>query len=102
MRREALGLVAERFRALSDATRLEILQHLETGDRTVGEIVEAVGTSQPNVSKHLRVLEQVGFVRRTAQGNAVVCSIADPTVSEICDAVCRGARARLRAQAAAL
>ena len=48
--RESLEQIAARFRALSEPTRLAILQELKSGEMTVGELVEAVGLSQANVS----------------------------------------------------
>jgi DNA-binding transcriptional ArsR family regulator len=50
------------FAALAEPTRRRILDELRKRDRTVGELVEAVGMSQPAVSKHLRVLREAGLV----------------------------------------
>jgi DNA-binding transcriptional ArsR family regulator len=51
------------------------------------------------VSKHLRILQESGFVSRRQEGNTVYHSIADPCVYELCDLVCRSLRDRLSAQA---
>ena len=67
--REALEQIAGRFRALSEPTRLAIVQELKSGERSVGEIVEAVGLSQANVSKQLSVLRDAGFLRREQKGS---------------------------------
>lgn len=56
------------FNAVADVHRREILDALMTGERAVGAIVEDVSLSQPQVSKHLRVLSEVGLVRCRAQG----------------------------------
>lgn len=98
---EALALVAARFRVLAEPLRLRILQVLEGGEMSVNEITEAVESSQPNVSKHLRMLQEAGLVSRRQEGNAVFYSIADETVFEICDVVCSSLRERFEAQALA-
>ncbi len=64
---EQLGLIAERFKALSEPSRLEILNTLREGERTVSEILEATGLGQANVSKHLQLLHGVRL-RRSAKG----------------------------------
>lgn len=98
---EALELVAARFKVLSEPLRLCILQALEGGEMSVSEITEAVESSQPNVSKHLKMLQEAGLIVRRQEGNTVYCSIADETVFELCDAVCSSLRERLAAQAEA-
>ncbi|TPD54706.1 MAG: ArsR family transcriptional regulator, partial [Thalassolituus maritimus] len=50
---EMLELIAQRFRLLSDPMRLKILHQLQSGEKSVTELVENTGASQPNVSKHL-------------------------------------------------
>ena len=56
------------FNALAEAHRREILDALMTGEKSVGTIVDDLSMSQPQVSKHLRVLSQVGLVRSRANG----------------------------------
>jgi DNA-binding transcriptional ArsR family regulator len=56
------------FNAVAEAHRREILDALITGEKAVGEIVNDVSMSQPQVSKHLRVLSEVGLVRCRAEG----------------------------------
>lgn len=99
---EALALVAARFKVLAEPLRLRILQALESGEMSVNEITEAVESTQPNVSKHLKMLQEAGLVARRQEGNTVYCSIADETVFEICDVVCSSIRVRLQAQAGVL
>jgi DNA-binding transcriptional ArsR family regulator len=96
---EALELVASRFKVLGEPLRLLILQKLESGEMSVSEIAEAVGSTQPNISKHLKILQDAGLVMRRQEGNTVYCSVADETVFELCDAVCASLRTRLEAQA---
>jgi len=85
---EALEMVAARFRLLSEPMRLRILQELQAGERTVGELVEAVGAGQANVSKHLAILAGGGLVTRTRRGLFAYYKIADPSVFTLCDVVC--------------
>lgn len=56
------------FNALADTHRREILDALITGEKTVGAIVNDLSMSQPQVSKHLRVLSEVGLVQCRAEG----------------------------------
>src|SRR5580692_7143089 len=56
------------FNAIGDAHRREILDVLIAGEKTVGTIVDDLSMSQPQVSKHLRVLSEVGLVRCRADG----------------------------------
>ncbi|MCO1597252.1 metalloregulator ArsR/SmtB family transcription factor [Micromonospora sp. RHAY321] len=55
------------FTVLAEPTRRRILDQLRDAERSVGELVDSLGVSQPAVSKHLRVLREAGFVSsRTA------------------------------------
>src|SRR6516225_8925390 len=56
------------FNAVADAHRREILDALITGEKPVGAIVKDLSMSQPQVSKHLRVLSEVGLVSCRADG----------------------------------
>jgi DNA-binding transcriptional ArsR family regulator len=56
------------FNAIAEADRREILDALVTGEKAVGAIVNDLSMSQPQVSKHLRVLSEVGLVRCRAEG----------------------------------
>lgn len=56
------------FNAIAEADRREILDALITGEKPVGAIVTGLSMSQPQVSKHLRVLSEVGLVRSRADG----------------------------------
>jgi DNA-binding transcriptional ArsR family regulator len=55
--------VSVAFDVVAEPTRRRILDLLREGDRPVGELVNALGLSQPGVSKHLRVLRDAGLVR---------------------------------------
>jgi len=93
---ERIELAASWFRLLADPTRLRILHLLESGRRTVGEIVAALRTSQPNASKHLLALRQAGLVRSQRAGNFIYYSIADPVVFRLCQLACHGALGAVR------
>ena len=86
--REALEIIAQRFRALGDATRLALLQALFEGDRTVQELCALTGTSQANASKHLALLLERGLVTRQRDGLFVRYGIADATLKRLCALVC--------------
>ena len=72
--RRALDAV---YSALGDGTRRAILSRLAAGDRTVGELAEPFAVTRPAISKHLRVLERAGLVRRTREGRLSRCRL-DP------------------------
>lgn len=96
---EAVDLVAARFRILGEPVRIRILQTLQEGEKNVSELVAAVGSTQPNVSKHLRILQDAGIVGRRQDGNSVYCFIADESVLDLCDAVCGSIRQQVAATA---
>ena len=100
---EAAELIARRFLALSDPTRLRLIDALHArGEASVGELTEALGASQQNVSKHLGTLHSQGFVRRRKQGASAIYAIADPGVVDLCDRVCGGIETQLAALGQAL
>jgi DNA-binding transcriptional ArsR family regulator len=59
---------SDAFNAVAEPRRREILIYLAAAERPVGEIVAALGFEQPSVSKHLKVLRDVGLVRMRCQG----------------------------------
>ena len=83
-----LRAVATRFRILGVPLRLQILNELADGERTVSELVQATGSTQPNVSKHLTTLLAHRLVKREQRGNSAYYSVADPAVFELCEIVC--------------
>jgi DNA-binding transcriptional ArsR family regulator len=66
------------FNAVAEAHRREILDALIAGEKAVGSIVDDLSMSQPQVSKHLRVLGEVGLVRCRAEGRRRLYSV-EPT-----------------------
>ncbi len=84
----AMDEVARYFSALAVTMRLKILNLLRDGEKNVGELTELTGCTQANVSKHLAMLAQNGFVQKSARGTSVYYSIADPAIYGLCDMVC--------------
>jgi DNA-binding transcriptional ArsR family regulator len=64
------------FLALSDATRLALIEELRAGERTVGELVVRLRCPQPKVSRHLKVLKDAGLVRDRRDGRNVHYELA--------------------------
>ena len=82
--REALSTVTARFfKGLGDPIRLQILEWLDGGERSVGEIVEHLGLPQNQVSMHLGCLRWCGYVITRREGRYVFYSLGDPRVMEI-------------------
>lgn len=98
----ALELIASRFRALSEPVRLRLLNLLMQRENTVGQLVEASGSGQANVSKHLAVLREAGMIGMRKEGLTTVCYIADPIVKELCDMMCSRLREEMENKTAAL
>jgi DNA-binding transcriptional ArsR family regulator len=85
---DLIELVAERFRTLSEPTRIKLLDRLREGEASPLELTELIGTTQQNVSKHLGVLQRAGIVARRKQGNFSYYRIIDEGVFSLCEAVC--------------
>ncbi len=85
---ELVPVVAARFRALGEPGRLEILQSLQAGERSVGELAALTGRSQPNVSQHLGHLARAGLVEARREGTRALYRVCDPYLARICAAVC--------------
>jgi DNA-binding transcriptional ArsR family regulator len=96
---EGLTLVAGRFRLLSEPLRLQILNRLQDGETSVSQLALDIGTSQPNVSKHLRLLIDGGLVARRQERTSVFVRVADPSVFQLCHVVCGGVERHLNSQA---
>jgi DNA-binding transcriptional ArsR family regulator len=77
------------FGALGDATRRAILARLARGDATVGELARPFRVSRPAISKHLRVLERAGLVRRKRQGRSTHCTLEPDGLREAAEWVDR-------------
>ena len=95
---ELTVLVAERFKALGEPARLQILDSLRRRELTVSEIIEETGLGQANVSKHLQLLHGLGFVSRRKDGLYVYYAIGDKDVFQLCDIMCGRLEAETRAR----
>ena len=71
------------FKALSDPTRTEILAMLKNGDMTAGEIAEHFNMTKPSISHHLAILRQADLVKDKKDGQKVIYSLNDETVSNV-------------------
>ena len=70
------------FQALSDATRRGMLSSLALGEKTVGELAQPFAMSLAGASKHVKVLEEAGLIRREVRGRTHVCTLeAGPLAS---------------------
>ncbi len=92
---ELLHRIAEVLKAMADPTRLKILHSLHYGERCVSDILEVVGGSQANVSKHLSVLKRAGLVDCRRDGLNVFYRIIDEGVFTICRNVCDSLEIRI-------
>jgi DNA-binding transcriptional ArsR family regulator len=91
---QALELIASRFRVLSEASRLKLLQALRARDLSVTELMKATGLGQANTSRHLATLTHAGMLSRRKNGLKVIYSIADPHIIELCEHVCGSVQRR--------
>lgn len=70
------------FRALADPTRRAMLRRLAKGEHGVGELAEPFEMSLAAASKHIKVLENAGLVRRTVEGRAHRCRLEAETMQQ--------------------
>ncbi len=89
-----LERVAQRFKVLGEPARLKLVHTLMEGEKSVGGLVEETGLNQANASRHLHSLVQAGIVARRKEGNFVYYRVADATVFDLCESVCRSLRTR--------
>ena len=91
--------MAEKFRMLSDPTRLAILHCLMgRNELNVGQIVELSGRQIANVSKHLGQMADAGLVARRKEGPFVLYRLDDPVLEKICELVCDSLRRDLESE----
>ena len=98
---DAILLIAERFKVLAEPARLEILNALRGGERTVTELVRETGLGQANMSKHLRLLYTHGVVARRKDGVSVYYALAE-SVDELCDIMTNQLKAQTTSRRRAL
>jgi len=75
------------FNALADPARLEILEFLRNGEKCVCEIIPHLGLIQPVVSRHLKILKDLGIVRDRKEGNKRFYSLTNPKICKVIDAL---------------
>ena len=80
-----MATTADAFNAVSDASRRELLDVLGDGEATVSELVDRIGLSQPQVSKHLGVLRAVDLVLVRADGRRRWYRLNGPALKPVHD-----------------
>ena len=95
---DVIALISERFRALAEPARLQILSCLRQGEMTVTDLVDETGLGQANVSKHLQMLYTLGFVTRRKDGLFTFYALADRSVFALCEIMCDRLDAEARAR----
>ena len=79
----SIDLQAKLFRGFADPSRLSILEALREGERTVSDLVQTTGFTQPNVSNHLSCLRDCGLVTVRQQGRFAYYMISDDRVAKL-------------------
>jgi DNA-binding transcriptional ArsR family regulator len=85
-------LIGQRFRLLSEPTRIKLLDALREGPATAADLQAATGASQQNVSKHLGMMVDAGMVRRVKDGARAYFFIADKSLFDLCEQMCGSLR----------
>ncbi len=80
---EAYGAMARFVKALANPTRLEMIDLLRNGEKSVEEIARATGTTVANASQHLQILKKLNLVRHRKEGTYVYYSLAEPEVQSL-------------------
>jgi len=84
-RQRMYRLHAEVLKAMGNPHRLAVIDLLREGERTVGDIAEAVGLSISNTSQHLTVLKSVGIVQRRKEGTTCFYRVTAPAIFQAFD-----------------
>lgn len=84
---ERYRLHAELCKVLTDPKRLALLDALRSGDRSVGDLADAIGATLANTSQHLAIMRSAGLVEGTRDGTTVRYRIAEPAITAACDIV---------------
>jgi DNA-binding transcriptional ArsR family regulator len=83
---ELAEIVAQRFAALGDPSRVKIVEHLRlAGEQSVKDVAGALGLPHPNISRHLNVLFAASVVTRRKAGNRATYSLDSPGVMDLLD-----------------
>lgn len=81
-------IAAELFSALSSPIRLQVLNILCDGERSVNDLLARISTTQPNLSQHLNLMYRSGILTRTKSGTQVIYKISSKTAAGLCRSVC--------------
>ena len=85
---EMFDLAAETFRVMSAPMRLKIINSLCTEEKNVGQLLEEIDTTQPNMSQHLNTLFKAKILGRRREGVQIYYRIINERVVTLCRAVC--------------
>ena len=85
LKEDTLEKLARQFKILGDKTRLKIVMLLQNNELPVNKIVEQSGTTQANISKHLKILFKSGILKKRQNKSSVLYSIKKACIFEICD-----------------
>jgi DNA-binding transcriptional ArsR family regulator len=94
--------LSERFKALGEPARLQLLMALRGGEKSVGELVELTGLGQANVSKHLQLLHASGYITRRKERTFAYYALAGDDVFVLCNVMCGRIEEEQRNRRAAL
>jgi DNA-binding transcriptional ArsR family regulator len=86
-RNEVLRLQAELCKSMADPKRLQIIQELLSGEKSVSELAGILELKQSNTSQHLAVLRRIGVITPRKEGNTVYYRLADTRIADACDLV---------------
>ena len=75
------------FKALSDPTRLRILEYIRQGEKCICEIIPYTGKSQPCVSQHLKVLKHAGLINERKDGTKIMIKVTNADIFKIINQV---------------
>lgn len=84
----AFDVVASYFGVLSEPTRLRIMHSICEQEKTVSQIVDELGATQTNISRHLNLMHRSGVLGRRKDGNQVYYRASDPALVDLCRSVC--------------
>ena len=75
------------FKALSDSTRLKILEYIREGEKCICEIIPYTGKSQPCVSQHLKVMKNAEIINERKEGTKILVKSSNNKIYQIIDQV---------------
>lgn len=84
---EVLKLQAELCKSLANPKRLQIIQELRDGEKTVSELARVLQLKQSNTSQHLAVLRRISLISPRKEGSTVYYRLTNPKIGEACDLV---------------